>query len=124
MRHIGRSLAISTLVVALAGWMAATAAEEAAEPAGKAAFLLHKCNLCHAVPAAAVEAKTKSEKMRASDLGGPIETDFETLAAFLRKEAPLDGEEHKQAFKGTDEELQTIVDWLAGLKPPKPSAAR
>ena len=92
-------------------------AEEAKEPAGKAVFLTHKCNLCHAVPAAEIESKTKSEKMKGADLGGPIEADFEVIAAYVRKQGELDGKSHKKEFKGTDEELQAILDWLTELKP-------
>ena len=89
---------------------------EGEESPGQAAFLAHKCNLCHAVPAAGIEAKTKSDKMKGPELGGPIEADFEKIAAYLRKTGDLDGEQHKKEFKGTDEELKAIVDWLGSLE--------
>ena len=54
--------------------------------------------------------------MKGADLGGPIEADFEVIAAFVRKQGELDGKSHKKEFKGTDEELQTILDWLTELK--------
>jgi len=76
----------------------------------------HKCNMCHAVPAADIEAKTTSDKMKGPDLGGKVEADLETLAAYMRKTGELDGKEHKKEFKGTDEELQAIVDWLGSLE--------
>ncbi len=92
-------------------------AQEAGDPAaGKEIFLASKCNLCHAVPAAEIEAKTKSEKLRGADLGGPIEASFDAVAAYLRKQGDLDGKQHKKEFKGTDEEIQAIVDWLASLE--------
>jgi mono/diheme cytochrome c family protein len=77
----------------------------------------HKCNLCHGVSAAGVEAKTKSEKMAGPDLSGfhPDKSAAE-IAAFLRKESEKDGQEHKKEFKGTDEELQAILDWLGSLE--------
>ena len=103
----------AALLLAAAGNLAA---EEAEEPAGKAAFITHKCNLCHSVPAAEITAKTKSDKMKGADLGGEIETELEALAAYLRKESELDGKSHKREFKGTDEELQAIVDWLGTLE--------
>lgn len=94
------------------------AAEEAeAETPGQAAFLANKCNLCHAVPAVAIEAKTKSEKMKGADLGGPVEGEFAVIAAYVRKQGELEGKSHKKEFKGTDEELQAILDWLAELEP-------
>ena len=107
--------------IALLGALATgeRAQSQDAEPAaGQEAFLAHKCNLCHAVPAAEIEAKTRSEKMKGSDLGGPVEMPVADLLAFLRKESEVDGAEHKKEYKGTAEELQAIVDWLAGLDPP------
>ncbi len=76
----------------------------------------HKCNMCHAVPAAEIVAKSKSEKMKGADLGGKVEGEFETIAAYVRKAEELDGKKHKKEFKGTDEELQAILDWLGSLE--------
>ena len=101
------------IVVASGLWPAAARAED---PPGKTAFLAHKCNLCHAVPAAEIVAKTKSEKMKGADLGGKVEGELADIAAFLRKETEREGEAHKKPFKGTDEELQAIVDWLGSLE--------
>ena len=93
------------------------AGDEGEVPAGQALFVdTHKCNMCHAVPAAGIEAKTKSESMKGADLGGQVDVELATLAAFLRKETERDGKEHKKEFKGTDEELQSILDWLGSLE--------
>ena len=93
---------------------------EEAELDGKTLFVeTHKCNMCHAVPAAEIEAKVKSEKMQGPGLGGKIDADFAAIAAYVRKAGELKGEEHNKEFKGTDEELQAIVDWLASLEAPK-----
>ncbi|MCP3960699.1 MAG: cytochrome c [bacterium] len=99
-----------------------TVAEEAAEMAageldGKALFTdTHKCNMCHAVPVAEIAAKTKNEKMKGADLGGKVEGELAEIAAYVRKEADIDGKTHKKPFKGTDEELQAIIDWLGSLE--------
>ena len=115
-------------VVALAssvviGWLLLPAApsvgQESTEPEGQNLFREHKCNLCHGVPAVEIEAKTKSPKMKGSDLGGETEHDFEQIAAFLRKESDLGDVTHKKEFKGTDEELQAILDWLGTLESPQ-----
>ena len=118
MQKPSKGMALHATILLSAGLLAAVCvgAEETAQPAGKAAFLKNKCNMCHAVPAAEIEAKTKSEKMKGADLGGVIETDFEVIAAYLRKQGNLGGKNHKKVFKGTDEELQAILDWLASLK--------
>ncbi len=103
-------------VLALLLLPAAAFGEEAALD-GKTLFTdTHKCNMCHAVPAAEIEAKTKSEKMKGADLGGKVEGEFAEIAAYVRKEGELDGKTHKKPFKGTDEELQAIVDWLGSLE--------
>ena len=89
----------------------------AADADGKAAFLAAKCEMCHAVPAAGIEAKAKIEKMKGPDLSADsVAGDADQLAAFLRREVDVDGTKHKKAFKGTDEELATIVAWLSTLK--------
>ena len=108
-------LTFATLCVALALLLPPAAAAE--ELDGKALFTdTHKCNMCHAVPAAEIEAKTKSEKMKGADLGGKLDKEFEEIAAYVRKEGELDGKTHKKPFKGTDEELQAIIDWLGSLE--------
>lgn len=109
------TLALTCLVISLVGPVATAQAEE--EAPGAAAFAKHKCNMCHGVAAAGIEAKTKSDKMKGDDLSGfTTEADFATLAAYARKEGELDGKTHKKPFKGTDEELQAIVDWLGSLE--------
>ena len=109
-------LTLAAVLVGVVLLMPAAAAEDAAMD-GKALFTdTHKCNMCHAVPAAEIEAKTKSEKMKGADLGGKIEAEFAEIAAYVRKEGELDGKTHKKPFKGTDEELQTILDWLGSLE--------
>ena len=86
---------------------------------GQEVYMAERCNMCHAVAAVGIEAKTSSEKMLGPDLSGyqsPV--DFETLAAYMRKEAELEGGKHKGNFKGSDEDLRTMMDWLAALDPP------
>jgi len=85
---------------------------------GKELFVeTHKCNLCHGVLSANIAAKTKSDKMKGPDLSGySTDAKFSAFAAYVRKEAELDGKSHKKPFKGTDEELQTILDWLGALE--------
>jgi mono/diheme cytochrome c family protein len=86
-------------------------------PAGQQTFLEAKCATCHSVAAVGIEAKVKSEKMRGADLSGYTTEDAAAVMAFLRKEAQMDGEDHKKEIKSSDEELQAIFDWLATLEP-------
>ena len=116
------SLTLATVLFAavLAVSLVAPPAANGEELDGQALFTdTHKCSTCHAVPAVEIEAKTKNEKMKGGDLGGKVEGEFAEIAAYLRKETELDGKSHKKPFKGTDEELQAILDWLATLEAPE-----
>ena len=84
----------------------------------KTIFLAQKCNVCHSVQSAGIEAKTKSEKMKGPDLTGITsrrETDW--IAKYVRKEVQLDGRDHKKEFKGSKEELAALISWLEGQTP-------
>jgi mono/diheme cytochrome c family protein len=83
---------------------------------GKDVFLAQKCNMCHSVSSAGIEAKVKSEKMRGPDLDGCCkDKDAAWITQFLKKEVDLDGAKHKGTFKGTDEELKALVAWIKSL---------
>lgn len=82
---------------------------------GKAVFLGEKCNTCHSVPAADIEAKVKSEKMKGPDLPA-CHTDGDWMAAFLRQEEVEGHPKHKKAFKGSDEELGAMIEWIRSQK--------
>jgi cytochrome c2 len=80
---------------------------------GKEVFLAQKCNMCHAVSTAAIEATTKSEKMKGPDLVGVVQAhDAAWVADFVQKKVDKDGKKHGKAYKGTAEELTAIIDWL------------
>ena len=100
-------LALAMLVVA-----PASVADE-----GKDLFVAQKCNMCHSVSSAEIEAKVKSEKMMGPDLTGVVTADnSETLAKFVKKQAQIDGKDHKKEFAGTDDELTAIIAWLETQK--------
>ena len=109
-------LALTAFVLVLVLAAPALLSEEGSG-GGKDAFLAAKCNTCHSVSTAGIEAKTTSEKLKGPDLVG-VANDFdaEGLAAFLRQESEKDGKKHKKAWKGTDEDLSAIVDWLLEQK--------
>ena len=111
-------LVVGAGALALLGTLAfGPAPAGAADMDGEALFTeTHKCNMCHGVPAAGIEAKTKSDKIKGPDLEAPVEVELEQLAAYLRKQGELDGKGHSKEFKGTDEELQAILDWLGSLE--------
>jgi cytochrome c551/c552 len=83
---------------------------------GKALFVEKKCNLCHAVDSQGIQ-KT-SEKMKGAELSdaGNTGKSADWLKKFLKQEELKEGEKHKRKWKGTDEELDTIVNWVLTLK--------
>ncbi|HXU34106.1 MAG TPA: c-type cytochrome [Thermoanaerobaculia bacterium] len=88
-----------------------------AAPDGKAIFLAQKCNLCHSIAAAGIT--QTSDKMKAPDLTGKVKAaDSPQLIKFLRKLEPggEKNKKHAKEFKGTDEEIQAVLDWLVAQK--------
>lgn len=84
---------------------------------GREAFVDNSCDRCHSIASADIEATVKSERMRGPDLSNIGKTrEADWLARYLEKEADIDGKPHRSSFKGSDEELQAIAAWLAGLE--------
>ncbi|HEX5719254.1 MAG TPA: cytochrome c [Thermoanaerobaculia bacterium] len=79
---------------------------------GKQIFLAQKCNLCHSVSPAGIEATTKSEKMKGPDLVGESKRDAKLLNGYLRKTADINGKKHVKQFTGSDEEIGALIAWL------------
>jgi len=114
-----RNLTIIVSVLCVGLWLSLANTASGGGGKGMELFQKQKCSTCHSVKAAGIEAKTTSDKMKGPDLSGyELEVDIADLAAFLRKEAEMDGTDgqHKTSFKGTDEELQAIIDWLGSLE--------
>lgn len=84
-------------------------------PRGQEIFLAQKCNTCHSVPTAGIEAKVKSETMRGPDLVN-LTDDAPTIKSFITQQTERDGKKHKKHAKGTDEELDALIDWLLSQK--------
>ena len=87
-----------------------------ADDDGKEAFEKN-CAECHGVKVAEIEATTKDEKLKGPDLvdlGERFEAEW--IVKYVKKEADKDGKAHKKKFKGSDEELQVLVDWLLEQK--------
>lgn len=92
---------------------AATAAAQAPKVLdGKQIFLAQKCNLCHSVSPAGIQATVKSEKMKGPDLIGGSKRDATLLNDFLRRKAAINGKKHSKEFTGSDEEIGALIAWL------------
>ncbi len=96
-----------------------------AAPDGKDVFLAQKCNTCHSVPAAGVEATVKIEKMKGPALPtASMATDVERQSHVVRQEELIDGKKHPKKFSGSDEELAALFGWLGQLAAePAPGAS-
>ena len=84
----------------------------------KAIFESSKCVRCHSIESQGVAGKPKAgEEDEIKDLSKVgAERSAEWIQKFLRKEEAIDGKKHKQKFRGSDEDLQTLATWLASLK--------
>ena len=83
---------------------------------GKEAFEKN-CAECHGVKVADIAPTTKNEEDKGPDLTGIGEKYQPTwITKYVKEEVDKDGKAHLKKFKGSDEELQAIVDWLGSLE--------
>ena len=111
-------LSVPVLLALTLPMIATQPANAADEPAGKAVFMAQKCNMCHNVPPAGIVRTTKSDKVAGPDIPGDNTGQPASFwAAFLKKEVVnKEGNKHSKEWKGTDEELKQISEWMASLK--------
>jgi cytochrome c551/c552 len=83
---------------------------------GKALFTEKKCNLCHSIESQGIQ--KKSEKMKGAELSdaGNFVPSADWLKKFLTQQELKDGQKHKRKWNGSDEELDTVVNWILSLK--------
>jgi len=86
-----------------------------AAPDGKQVFLNQKCNTCHSVSSAGIEATIKVEKDKGPDLTG-VASDKAKLKDYLLQKSEMNGKKHSKKIGGTDEEVNALLDWLAAQK--------
>jgi mono/diheme cytochrome c family protein len=97
--------------------LCAATATASAQDAGKEAFLSNNCNRCHAIESEGIEATVKSKRMRGPDLSTIGEDrDAAWLVDYIQKEARANDREHPVAWKGSDDELKAMAEWLASLE--------
>jgi len=85
---------------------------------GKAIFLQSKCDGCHAVSAQGIArtapAPEGQEPPRDLSHAGR-ERDAAWIARWLQKKETVNGKKHIKGFKGSDEDLKTLAEWLDGM---------
>ena len=80
---------------------------------GKQIFIDSKCNNCHTVTSMEITSKKDdaTDLSNASSIG-----DAALMKSYLLKEAKINEQDHKLKFKGSEAELDTLVNWLLTLK--------
>ena len=134
------ALAVSVFCVLLAAPALADEAKKAeakkpAMPAGQKVFTEAKCQMCHTVYSAGVgeppAEDAKAEEEEAAAEAGPPDLSMagadrtaEWISLFLQKKEALNDKMHMKSFKGSDEDLAALVDWLLTLKPAEEDAPK
>lgn len=121
-RHAGQSLSALAACCGLILVLGFTTAAFVAPPPppladdGEEAFR-QNCAECHGVRVAEIPATTTDKSKKGPDLTGIGEKyQPEWIKKYVKTEADRDGKSHKKKFKGSDEELQVLVDWLLEQK--------
>jgi cytochrome c551/c552 len=110
MKYIKSVIAMLVLV----GFAFAVLPAEETAATGKDIFLAKKCNACHAVKTLEIAGKPNYPDL--STFGAKEGLTKEFATKFLMKEEKQNDKLHPIKFKGSDEELGTLVDWLLTLK--------
>jgi cytochrome c5 len=111
---VGFTLTVLAIVVSLAT-LYSSAGSAATTPDGKAIFLAQKCNMCHSVPTAGIEATTKAASVKGPDLVN-IKEDAAAITKFLHKETELNGKKHPKDVKLPDADTKALIDWILAQK--------
>ena len=80
---------------------------------GKQIFIDNKCNNCHTVTSMEITSK-KDDAKDLSNVGSL--GDAQLMKSYLLKESKINDQDHKLKFKGTEAELDALVNWLLTLK--------
>lgn len=85
---------------------------------GKDIFGQYKCNKCHTIKSEGIERSgTAPEGKQPPDLSGVgLSHKAAWIRKWLLKEEEQNGKKHIKKFTGSEEELGTLVAWLAGLQ--------
>ena len=83
----------------------------------KSVFVGNKCEACHSVSTAQIAClkKNATQDSKSVDLStvGMTRTSV-WIADYLLKKEEIEGKKHIKRFKGTDDELKVLSEWLVG----------
>lgn len=86
------------------------------EPAGKALFVKSNCSTCHSVKSEGIEAKRDMAKAPDMSNAATLIPSADWAKKFVLREETKDGKKHLKPYKGSDKDLEKIIDWLMTLK--------
>lgn len=101
----------------LAALFSLAPAQDKEADGGRKIFIEKKCNACHSVEVVGLKKKPNQKPPDLSSIGSELNSSF--IAAYLRQKETLHDKKHLAAFKGNDEDLQTLAQWLDSLKETK-----
>ena len=106
-----KSLALIVLIAFFFGSMFGFAPKK--EP--KELFVNNKCNMCHSVPKVDIKSKMPTKY---PELPNKIakDTKVDELVKFIKQETNLNGKKHGLKFRGSEDELKSILKWLQEIK--------
>lgn len=80
---------------------------------GKTIFEESKCTTCHGIESQGVAPKNAKKNHDLSKLAEGHDVDF--WMKYMKKEESLNSKKHAMPFKGSDEDLKTMMEWLMSL---------
>ncbi len=111
-----KSILSFSVIMLLLGTVSSAALRNADEdPAGKKVFIEKKCMTCHSVDSQGLTLEAKKANIPDLSFAGD-HNDSAFIVEYLKKNEKINDKAHPMAFKGTDEELKSLADWLASLK--------
>ena len=86
------------------------------EHPGKTLFVKAKCNTCHSVESQSIEAARGEDKAPDMSNAAALIPSAEWAKKFVLREEAKEGKKHRKPYKGTEKDLEQIIDWLLTLK--------
>lgn len=103
---------ITLSIIALFILFIGTVSAQTKEHPGKKVFVDSKCQTCHTVESHELTSKSK-KAVDLSNVGGVYRANF--LEQFLVKKEKINNKMHVQAFKGSNDDLHNLAEWLQTL---------
>jgi cytochrome c2 len=111
-------ITLTLLGVVTTGFFASGAWSLPDDPPGKIIFKDNKCGSCHSIKSQGIVKGGEDTKDKAApDLSNAgTKHNAAWMSKYLLKKETLNDEKHLKKFKGSDEDLEVLTNWLATLK--------